>query len=135
MNDILKTFLSMSVSGSLLLLILLAVRPLYRTRVSKRWQYYIYLVVIARLLLPFAPQRSLVGAFFEQAQERFMNRLAEARAGGYGDVDAGADTDGEEAEPLRRRLPGSRAEARRMGKMGRAQAKGTGKGGSVRKKS
>lgn len=97
MNDILKTFLSMSVSGSLLLLILLAVRPLYRTRVSKRWQYYIYLVVIARLLLPFAPQRSLVGAFFEQAQERFMNRLAEARAGGYGDVDAGADTDGEEA--------------------------------------
>ena len=71
MNDILKTFLSMSVSGSLLLLILLAVRPLYRTRVSKRWQYYIYLVVIARLLLPFAPQRSLVGAFFEQAQERF----------------------------------------------------------------
>ena len=37
MNDILKTFLSMSVSGSLLLLILLAVRPLYRTRVSKIW--------------------------------------------------------------------------------------------------
>ena len=103
MNDILKTFLSMSVSGSLLLLILLAVRPLYRTRVSKRWQYYIYLVVIARLLLPFAPQRSLVGAFFEQAQERFMNRLAEARAGGYGDVDAGADTDG-------------RSEERRVGK-------------------
>lgn len=96
MNDILKIFFSMSVSGSLLILILLAGRPLYQTRVSKKWQYYIYLVVIGRLLLPFAPDKSLVGTLFEQVQERVFYMPAEPRAGGYGDPDAGADTLGEE---------------------------------------
>ena len=31
---------------------------------SKTWQYYIWLAVIARLLLPFAPEHNLVGSLF-----------------------------------------------------------------------
>ena len=31
---------------------------------SKAWQYYIWLAVIARLLLPFAPEHNLVGSLF-----------------------------------------------------------------------
>ena len=51
MNEILKIFLSLSLSGSLLILVLLLCRPLFKNKVSKSWQYYIWLVVIIRLLL------------------------------------------------------------------------------------
>ena len=44
-------------------------RPLYRGRLSKRWQYYIWLVVAARLLLPFAPGAGPVGAVFRGTGE------------------------------------------------------------------
>ena len=55
MNELLKTILSLSLSGSFLILILLLCRPIVRDRLSKQWQYYIWLVVISRLLLPFTP--------------------------------------------------------------------------------
>ncbi len=64
MNGILKTVLSLSLSGSLLIPVLLVCRPLIKNAVSKRWRYYIWLVVIARLLLPFTPETSPVGTLF-----------------------------------------------------------------------
>lgn len=66
MNEILKIVLSLSLSGSLLILVLLLCKPLFRARISKRWQYYIWLVIIARLLLPFTPETSPVGTLFHQ---------------------------------------------------------------------
>ena len=66
MNEILKIVLSLSLSGSLLILVLLLCKPLFRNRISKRWQYYIWLVVIARLLLPFTPETSPVSTLFPQ---------------------------------------------------------------------
>lgn len=72
MNEILKICLSLSLSGSLLILILLLCRPLYKDRISKRWQYYIWLVVIARLLLPFTPKTSPVGTLFQWAEHTFV---------------------------------------------------------------
>lgn len=65
MNELLKTILSLSLSGALLILVLFLCRPLVKDRSSKRWQYYIWLVVVARLLLPFAPETNLVGAIFQ----------------------------------------------------------------------
>lgn len=65
MNELLKTILSLSLSGSFLILILLLCRPIVRDRLSKQWQYYIWLVVIFRLLLPFTPEASLVGNLFQ----------------------------------------------------------------------
>ena len=65
MNELLKTILSLSLSGSFLILILLLCRPIVRDRLSKQWQYYIWLVVISRLLLPFTPEASLVGNLFQ----------------------------------------------------------------------
>lgn len=67
MNEALKIVLSLSLSGTLLILILLLLRPLFKERLSKRWQYYIWLVVVARLLLPFAPEINLMGRFFQAA--------------------------------------------------------------------
>ena len=52
MSELLKWVLSLSLSGSVLILLLMLLRPLVRERVSRRWQYYIWLLVIVRLLLP-----------------------------------------------------------------------------------
>lgn len=65
MNETLKTLLSLSLAGSLLILILYVLQPLFKERLSKRWQYYIWLVVVARLLLPFAPDTNLMGPLFQ----------------------------------------------------------------------
>ncbi len=69
MNEVLKVILSLSVSGSLLILVLVLLKPLFATRLSKMWQYYIWLVVLVRLLLPFAPESSLIGYFFHEAAQ------------------------------------------------------------------
>lgn len=65
MNELLKIILSLSLSGALLILILLLCKPLVKDKLSKRWQYYIWLVVVARLLLPFASETNLVGTLFQ----------------------------------------------------------------------
>ena len=70
MKELLKMVLSLSLSGSLLILALLAARPLVKGRLSSRWRYYIWLVVVARLLLPIAPPESPVGELFRQGISR-----------------------------------------------------------------
>lgn len=64
MNELLKIILSLSLSGALLILVLLLCKPLVKDKFSKRWQYYIWLIVVARLLLPFAPETNLMGMVF-----------------------------------------------------------------------
>lgn len=70
MNELFKIILSLSLSGTILILLLLLLCPLYKNRLSKRWQYYIWLLVIVRLLLPLTPKTSIVGNLFKQAEER-----------------------------------------------------------------
>lgn len=41
MDAVFKTVLSMSASGTLLILLLLAARPLIKNRLSRQWLYYI----------------------------------------------------------------------------------------------
>ncbi|MDE7324948.1 MAG: M56 family metallopeptidase [Lachnospiraceae bacterium] len=60
MNDVLKIILSLSLSGSLLILALLLGKRFLRDKLSRQWQYYIWLIVILRLLLPFSPKISLM---------------------------------------------------------------------------
>ena len=66
MNEFMKILLSLSVSGALLLLLILGLKPLYKKRFSKRWQYYIWIVVALRFLLPFTPDTTIVGSLFEK---------------------------------------------------------------------
>ena len=80
MNSLFKLILSLSVSGSLLILTLLLCKPLVQHRLSKRWQYYIWLVVIARLLLPFTPPVSAVGLLFTQAELRTAPQISAVQA-------------------------------------------------------
>ena len=63
MNEFMKVLLSLSVSGTLLLLPILGLKPLYKTKFSKRWQYYIWIIVALRFLLPFTPDTTIVGSY------------------------------------------------------------------------
>lgn len=64
MSALLKTILSLSCSGALLIIILFLFRPLFHKSFSKQWQYYIWLIVIARLLLPFTFEINLMETLF-----------------------------------------------------------------------
>ncbi len=76
MSVVMKVVFSLSLSGSLLILILLLCRPLFRERLSRQWQYYIWLVVIARLILPVAPPTSVIGTVF--SDEDRMEQVEQA---------------------------------------------------------
>lgn len=60
MNDVFIRFVSMSFSGAVLILALFVGKRFWRDKISRQWQYYIWLVVILRLLLPFAPEQNLM---------------------------------------------------------------------------
>lgn len=66
MNEIFLILLSLSLSGSLIALLLFLLKPILKNRLSKTWQYYIFLIVIVRLLLPFGPDTSLMRIVFNQ---------------------------------------------------------------------
>ena len=75
MNAVLKTFLSMSFSGSLLILALLSGKRLLKDKISRQWQYYIWLIVILRLLFPFGPKSNLLGNTY-QAVDQAISQAA-----------------------------------------------------------
>lgn len=68
MNETLRLILSLSLSGSILAGLLLAVKPLINNRVSKAFQYYIWLLVLLRLALPFSLEESLMNRVFYPAE-------------------------------------------------------------------
>jgi len=69
MSIALKTFLSMSFSGSLLILILFVGKRFLKDKISRQWQYYIWLIVILRLLLPFGPEVNLMGKTYQAVDQ------------------------------------------------------------------
>lgn len=69
MNEQVRLILSLSLSGSILTAIAFAVKPFVRHRLSESVQYYIWLVVLLRLLLPFSPEGSLMDKLFYHGQE------------------------------------------------------------------
>lgn len=73
MSVALKTILSMSFSGSLLILMLLVGKCFLKDKISRQWQYYIWLIVVLRLLIPFGPEVSLLGKTY-QAVDRAITQ-------------------------------------------------------------
>ena len=69
MNIVLKMFLSMSFSGSLFILLLLAGKRFLKDKISRQWQYYIWLIVVVRLLLPFGPETNLMGKAYQSIDQ------------------------------------------------------------------
>lgn len=77
MNDALITILSLSVSGSILTLILFAGKPFLKNRVSKAFSYYIWLLVLLRLLVPIAAPVNVMGTLFGIEQPGTNNTVTE----------------------------------------------------------
>ncbi len=69
MDAVLKIFLSMSFSGGLLILALLLGKRLLKNKISRQWQYYIWLIVILRLLLPFGLETNLLGKAYQAVDQ------------------------------------------------------------------
>ena len=95
MNEFMKILLSLSVSGALLLLLILGLKPLYKNKFSKRWQYYIWIVVALRFLLPFTPDTTIVGSLFEKFDTAAITNEIPTSP----NVPVPADTDNSKAEP------------------------------------
>lgn len=71
MNSLFLAYLSMSVTGTGIALLLLLLKPVFKDRFSKRWQYYIFLVVLLRLLIPFSPEINLMDRILSQGEGLF----------------------------------------------------------------
>ncbi len=63
--DIFKIMVSLSISGSIIALVLFALKPLTQNKLSKGWQYYIWLVVVARLIIPYVPPIDIIHEVFD----------------------------------------------------------------------
>ena len=96
MSEFIKIVLSLSVSGALLLLLILGLKPLYKNKFSKRWQYYIWIVVALRLLLPFTPDTTIIGSLFEKFDTTAITNEIPTNP----NVPVPADTGNSKAEPI-----------------------------------
>lgn len=69
MNSIVITILSLSLSGSILALILFMGKPLLKDKVSKTFSYYIWLLVLLRLIVPISAPVNVTNTLlhFEQS--------------------------------------------------------------------
>lgn len=66
MSVFFKSILSLSLSGTLLIIPMFLCKPLLRDRISKRWQYYMWMIIIVRLLVPFTLPMSPVNMLFQK---------------------------------------------------------------------
>ena len=64
------TVLSLSVSGSILAGILLLMKPLLKDRLNKAFSYYIWLIVLLRMVLPVSASVNLIDGIVQRAAEK-----------------------------------------------------------------
>lgn len=124
MNEIFKSYLSLSLSGSLLILILLICRSFLQKRTSRQWQYYLWLIVAARLLLPIAPEANLMNHVFRTAGTVFSDAAAHvlpAPAAADGATAVQADEDRSAPAPSAADRPAAGQSAAGLSKIGAAR--------------
>ncbi|QUH20595.1 M56 family metallopeptidase [Alkaliphilus sp. B6464] len=68
MNETIKLILSLSLSGSILAGLIFAIKPFIKHKLSKSIQYYIWIVVLLRLVLPFSFENSIMNKVFYNNQ-------------------------------------------------------------------
>lgn len=79
MNEWMKVLISLSISGSMIGLLILLLQTIFKEKFSKTWQYYIWIVVIARLLIPFSTDQNLTDMLYRKFDARMQ--LTEQQAG------------------------------------------------------
>jgi|GEM_PF-2094402 len=69
MSESIKLLLSLSLSGTILSGMIFLLKPFVKNKISKSIQYYIWLVVLLRLVMPFSFESSLMNALFYDDSE------------------------------------------------------------------
>lgn len=64
LNNLLIKMMLLSFSGSMIAFALFAVMPIIKVKLTKTWQYYIWLVVVLRAIIPFTPKNSLMSGLY-----------------------------------------------------------------------
>ena len=64
LNETIKPILSLSLSGSILAVLIFAVKPFIKHKLSKSIQYYIWIVVLLRFIVPFSFEGSIMNDVF-----------------------------------------------------------------------
>lgn len=77
MSELFKVLCSISLSGSILILLILLIRVLFREYLSAKWHYYIWLLVIVRLLLFVSPWPGAAGWLLADNTQFTLNADAE----------------------------------------------------------
>jgi beta-lactamase regulating signal transducer with metallopeptidase domain len=67
-SDIGKLLLSLSLSGSILAILIFATKPFIKHKLSKSIQYYVWIVVLLRLIIPFSFENSIMNGVFYSDQ-------------------------------------------------------------------
>ncbi len=68
-EEFMKMLLSLSFSGACLFLLVLILVRLTRNRLSRRWQYYIWLLVVLRFLVPVTFPNTVTGKLFQSVEQ------------------------------------------------------------------
>ncbi len=79
MNNLLSGWLSLSVSGTILAVAVLAATPWFRRRISYSYQYGIWILVILRFLFPAAPEMNGMTALANGASSVWHSVMSEQR--------------------------------------------------------
>ncbi|MDE7318591.1 MAG: M56 family metallopeptidase, partial [Lachnospiraceae bacterium] len=96
MSEVWKVILSLSLSGTVLMGMLLLFCRIFQRKLSRGWQYYIWLAVVARLLIPFSGELNLTGSVFaklEQSAGQENLPVAEEPHAGQENLPAGTEQD------------------------------------------
>lgn len=81
MNEVWKILLSLSISGTVLIVGIFLLCRVFGKKLSKRWQYYIWLAAVARLLIPWPGEINLVGQALSRAEQYTEQRTAPDESG------------------------------------------------------
>ena len=86
-EEFMKMLLSLSFSGTCLFLLVMMIVRLARNRLSRRWQYYIWLLVVLRFLVPVTFPNTVTGQLFQNVEQAVAGRHAADSAAGGGAED------------------------------------------------
>lgn len=92
MTRIFMTVLSMSLSGAVLILLVLLAGRVLKGKLGRQWQYYIWLIAVMRLLLPFGPKVSLMELAYQTADRVITQRTQVTHEAGLGGRSMGQDS-------------------------------------------
>ena len=77
MNEFLWIALSLSISGAIISILIFILNKVLKNSLSHKWRFYIWLIVIARLLLPFASSVNLISMMVNQSPQSSISNEAD----------------------------------------------------------